>query len=270
MAVYGSNDRPSAMPSPPPEACGAFLRVVSINDVYKLDNYPRVATAVAAARASVAVHPGGGLACLNGDFLSPCTVTALDGGKAMADALSYARIDYACLGNKEFDLPLEAHGEQVWSPSHVPSLVRSLARFTHGKVLNSNVLDTELAALPRFDCVRVGERTAVLAGLLTPDRTKYRPTGYPHAMPMAEACNEVWREAKAALGASGDLFLPMTHQPIKDDCALAACLAEHPELGVRTPILLGGHDHEVTSTSLALLPLRPSNPWPPRPAGGRA
>lgn len=249
MAVSGSNDRHSAMPSPPPEACGAFLRVVSINDVYKLDNYPRVATAVAAARASVAVHPGGGvaLACLNGDFLSPCTVTALDGGKAMADALNYALIDYACLGNKEFDLPL-------------PSLVRSLARFTHGKVLNSNVLDQELAALPRFDCVRVGERTAVLAGLLTPDRTKYRPTGYPHAMPMAEACNEVWREAKAALGASGDLFLPMTHQPIKDDCALAVCLAEHPELGVRTPILLGGHDHEVTSTSLALLPLRPSNP----------
>ena len=215
--------------------------------MYKLDNYPRVATAVAAARASVAVRGGVALACLNGDFLSPCTVTALDGGKAMADALNYALIDYACLGNKEFDLPL-------------PSLVRSLARFTHGKVLNSNVLDQELAALPRFDCVRVGERTAVLAGLLTPDRTKYRPTGYPHAMPMAEACNEVWREAKAALGASGDLFLPMTHQPIKDDCALAVCLAEHPELGVRTPILLGGHDHEVTSTSLALLPLRPSNP----------
>jgi len=41
-------------PRRPRTACGTFLRIVTVNDVYKLDNYPRVASAVAAAKKAAA------------------------------------------------------------------------------------------------------------------------------------------------------------------------------------------------------------------------
>ena len=83
---------PRTLP-PPRSAHGTFLRVLSVNDVYKLDNYPRVASAIKAAKADAS----DGMDCVvtstcNGDFLSPCTLTALDGGKAMTEALNLTGI----------------------------------------------------------------------------------------------------------------------------------------------------------------------------------
>ena len=46
---------------------------------------------------------------LNGDFLSPCVMTALDGGHTMTEAVSRSLVDYVCLGNHEFDLGLVRH-----------------------------------------------------------------------------------------------------------------------------------------------------------------
>ena len=93
----------------PRAAVGKFLRILTINDVYKLDHYPRVATAVDLARAEaealncvVSVH-------LNGDFLSPCTLTAIDGGRGMTEGLNQAGVDYVCLGNHEFDFGMDVH-----------------------------------------------------------------------------------------------------------------------------------------------------------------
>ena len=88
----------------PPGASGQFLRMLSINDVYVLDNYANLASAVLTHR-----KMGESLGCvvtshLNGDFLSPCLQTALDGGTAMMQGLNYGKLDYACLGNHEFDM----------------------------------------------------------------------------------------------------------------------------------------------------------------------
>merc|ERR1719393_942763 len=54
----------------PRHAAGKFLRILTINDCYKLDHYPRMAAAVEAAKAEA-----DSLGCvvtshLNGDFLS--------------------------------------------------------------------------------------------------------------------------------------------------------------------------------------------------------
>ena len=40
---------------------------------------------------------------LPGDFLSPCVISSIDGGKAMGDALNTVPVDYVCFGNHEFD-----------------------------------------------------------------------------------------------------------------------------------------------------------------------
>ena len=43
---------PSAILNRPASAQGTFLRIIAVNDVYKLNNYPKVATAVLATRAA--------------------------------------------------------------------------------------------------------------------------------------------------------------------------------------------------------------------------
>ena len=74
---------PAAVWSRPASARGTFLRIISVNDVYKLGNYPRVATAVKAARAAAKDMDFVCISTLPGDFLSPCALTSLDGGRAM-------------------------------------------------------------------------------------------------------------------------------------------------------------------------------------------
>ena len=94
----------AALPGRPPRAVGTFLRLITINDCYKLDNYPRVASVVLAAKAQRAELNVVVTSHMNGDFLSPSMLTAMDGGKSLTEGLSKACIDYACLGNHEFDL----------------------------------------------------------------------------------------------------------------------------------------------------------------------
>ena len=78
--------------------------MIMINDVYILDNYPKLAAAVVMARKLSESQNCVVTSHLNGDFLSPCIHTALDGGTTMMQALNYAKLDYACLGNHEFDM----------------------------------------------------------------------------------------------------------------------------------------------------------------------
>ena len=88
----------------PSDAVGTFLRMIMINDVYILDNYPKFAKAVELARELSKEQDCVVTSHLNGDFLSPCIYTALDGGTTMMQALNFAKLDYACLGNHEFDM----------------------------------------------------------------------------------------------------------------------------------------------------------------------
>ena len=216
----------------PRTAAGPFLRVVTVNDVYRLDNYPRVATAVAAAKADA-----DGLDCVvtstcNGDFLSPCTLTALDGGRAMTEALNCAGIEFVGIGNHEFDFGFEV-------------FVARMDAFK-GKAVNSNISNKELAGLPRYSILSVGERKVVVTGLITEDTSIYAPANTPAVTPGAEAAAQVWELAKAELGgATPDLHLPMTHALVPEDKRIALALAKHEELGDRTPVILGGHEHDL-------------------------
>jgi hypothetical protein len=91
-------------PGRPEGATGEVLRVLTVNDVYKLDNLGRLKTAIARAKAEA--PPGVKVvASISGDFLSPCLYSSLDGGRTMAEALGMVGFDYACLGNHEFGAP---------------------------------------------------------------------------------------------------------------------------------------------------------------------
>ena len=129
----------------PGAAHGTFLRILTINDVYSLDHYPSLVTAINQNRAAAAALDCTFISTLNGDFLSPCILTSLDGGKGMMDAVSKSGLDYLCLGNHEFDLIVPALGEKL--------------KDFPGKCLNTNGDVTkmpELAFLPTHDLVGEG------------------------------------------------------------------------------------------------------------------
>lgn len=215
----------------PRTAVGKFLRVITINDVYKLDHYPRVATAVNMAKAEAAALDCVVTAHLNGDFLSPCTLTAIDGGHGMTEGLGHAKVDYVCIGNHEFDFGFDVCAARM--------------KQFKGKAINSNVSTAQLSALPKYDVVEVGEKKVLVTGFLTKDTSIYAPTNTPSVTPPNDAAPEVWELAKTELGYTPDVFLPMTHQLIPEDKAFGVALSKHAELGKRTPLILAGHEHEM-------------------------
>lgn len=223
----------------PPGAVGTFLRLVTINDVYKLEHYPCFKTAVNETREHakdldcvVTTH-------LNGDFLAPCILSALDGGRAMAEALDLAGVQYACIGNHELDLGFVGLGAR-------------LSELRSATVINSNVPHPCLDSLQKFATFQVGSRWCVLGGFLTEDPSIYPPSLHPPIEPVNESIAATWEAATIALRNSGDLkadecpdlLVPMTHQLMKDDRGTAKLLSSHPTLASRAPVILAGHDHE--------------------------
>jgi len=208
-------------------AQGAFLRVLSVNDVYTLDILPRLATAIAQAKATA---PKGCtvIAVLNGDFLSPCIYTALDGGATMAQAIHAVGFDYCCLGNHEFDIG-------------IPQLADKL-RSCSSKVLNSNVINAELDLFPKSATLAIGKRLVLFGGFVTPDRDIYSPSNMPDVLEFEGAAHAIWTAAAEA-GRAPDCLIPLTHQRIEEDRDFASALTE--PLKSAMPVLLGGHEHEV-------------------------
>jgi len=168
---------------------------------------------------------------LNGDFLSPCTLTAIDGGRAMTEALSHAKVDYVMLGNHEFDFGFD-----------VP--VARMQAFP-GKCLNGNITNAPINKLPKYDVVSVGDKKVVFTGLLTEDTSIYAPSNVPVITKPATAAVEVWDEATKQLGKAPDLFVPMTHMLVPEDKATAVEISKHEQLGKCTPLILGGHEHDM-------------------------
>ncbi|MGF1535037.1 MAG: 5'-nucleotidase C-terminal domain-containing protein [Elainellaceae cyanobacterium] len=217
------------LPSPR-EAVGPYLRVISVNDIYDLKNYPRLQTVIQRLKATSenAVVK----TALSGDFLSPCLITSLDGGKAMMDVLGVVDIDYLCFGNHEFDLDLDT--------------LRDRFKTYSGKCLNSNILNLSITdasgqPLPKYDVIEVGSRQVVLAGFCTDDTDLIKPDADLNIQPVFDALKEVWSKS----GGSAALLIPLTHQSIDADRKLAAQITQDDQLQNKVPVILGGHEHEV-------------------------
>jgi len=221
----------------PPLAAGKFLRVVTVNDVYKLDNYPRVSAAIQEFKAAAAQEDCVCISTLPGDFLSPCTLTNLDGGVAMLKALNEVGIDYVCYGNHEFDLK-------------TPVLQKRVKEYK-GKWINSNVSFPEIYGadgklLPEYDIIDVGGKKVALAGFLLDDMNQFAPIEpMPKIAKPTEAILKVWESIKTNEGAAPDVFLPMLHVNIKEDRAIGEFIGKQDDIAKVTPILLASHDHEV-------------------------
>ena len=105
---------------------GPRLRVIGINDVYSLENLPRLASLV---RHHAQEAPADlMLVTLAGDFVAPSLLGSLDFGRGMVDCLNAVGVTHAILGNHEDDLATGELLAPVVGPEFDPTRLASLAR----------------------------------------------------------------------------------------------------------------------------------------------
>jgi 2',3'-cyclic-nucleotide 2'-phosphodiesterase (5'-nucleotidase family) len=204
------------------------LRIVSINDVYSLENLPRLKSLVRHARE---VDPADAtLVVMAGDFLAPSLLSSLDAGRAMVACLDEIGVTHVVLGNHEDDVP-------------VAELRKRVAEL-HAVWLGTNVHGFEPPLAPH-DVVTVtgadGRSVRVgLVGVVMTDPAVYRlaPFGGAKLEPANEAA---LREARWLVTEGRcTCVVPVTHQPMESDRELARAA-----MTPRFPVVIGGHEHVV-------------------------
>ncbi|WP_441289911.1 5'-nucleotidase C-terminal domain-containing protein [Sorangium sp. KYC3313] len=199
-----------------------------MNDVYLLDNLPRLATLV---RRHAAAPADRFLAVMAGDFLAPSLLSSLDHGRGMVDCMNALPITHTIFGNHEADVELPELRARVqefrgtWLNTNMPSFAPALP--TH------EILDV---SSPGGRAVRIG-----LLGLLVHVKGLYRRDAF-GGIDIEPANEAALRWTRRLLRDEGcACVIPITHQSRDQDLALARAQRDP-----RFPVILGGHEHEVT------------------------
>ncbi len=206
---------------------GPTLRLVCVNDVYALDNLPRLRTLVRHLRE--AAPDDALITTLAGDFISPSLLSSLDHGAAMVDCLNAVPVTHVCFGNHEQDVPFEELVERVrafrgtWLNTNMPGFEPALP----------STQELEVSA-PDGRTVRVG-----LVGVVTADATLYPPDAF-GGLRVLPANGSVLAAATALANDGCVCTVALTHQSLDDDRALATAQGRPP-----VPLIVGGHEHEV-------------------------
>lgn len=206
---------------------GPHIRIVCINDVYSLENLPRIATLVTRSRKEDPADLL--LTTIAGDFVAPSLLSSLDAGRGMVDCLNAIPITHASLGNHEDDIP-------------VAKLRERIAQF-RGVWLSTNVLGLD-PALRTCHVIEVSSRggrkvKVGLIGVVMDEPSAYHSAPFGGATMLAANPTAI-SAAEHLLSEEGcDVVIPLTHQAIEDDRALAAMKVSRP-----FPIIVGGHEHK--------------------------
>ena len=214
---------PATVPAPEPatSASARTLRFLLINDVYFGDTL-RDGTGglsrVAALRDSLA-KAGPTTFVLAGDFMSPSLLSKWYRGEQMRQQLNAAKLDYATLGNHEFELDRDTLLARV---------AGSKFKWTSANCFQPN--GEPFPGISKWDTTTIdGVKIGVFGVTLVADYRRYVK---------CFNADSAAHEAIAALKVAGaQVVYGLTHQTLEADSAL---LAREPALD----FILGGHEHE--------------------------
>ncbi len=213
------------------DAAAASLTILHFNDVYEIDaveggsegGLSRVATLIDRLK-----RQGTVLTTLGGDFLSPSAIgtAVVNGeplaGRQMVDVLNATGVQWATLGNHEFDVSESAFRARLAQARF--QVVLSNATDPSGRPFDHTVASAVVPALVNGRTIRVGFIGLVIDSNPKP-WVRYQP-------PIDAAKAQV-----AALRGRTDAIVALTHLALITDQRLAEAV---PEIDV----ILGGHEHE--------------------------
>lgn len=220
-----------------PAAC--TLRIIHVNDVYQLKNFPKLKTLIAEQSAGCKNV----IVTLAGDFIAPSLLSALDQGVGMIAMLNAVGVTHICFGNHESDVPYEALKQRIaeykgkWINSNMPGFSPQLPE--HDVLSLTDEAGTEEAR-------KVGLLGLLIGGIDAHGKNfgaNYRDGALGGASASIEAVMLAHAKAAAKLRVAHpdvDCIIPLTHQDQKEDEELAAT-GEYAAV-------LAGHDHDLTIT----------------------
>ena len=215
------------------------ITLLQLNDVYQtaaLDGGKSAGLArVATLRKKVLAENPNTLFLLAGDTISPSVASTIFKGQQMIAAWNVLGLDYACLGNHEFDF-----GPEV--------LIERMKESSFGW-LGSNVIDRRtnqpFNGMPRYVIRKVGGVKVGLLGLLTTDTATSSTPGSDIRFVDPILTARVLVKRMRAQGAK--LVIAVTHLTMSEDKRLAATgLAD---------VIIGGHEHELLQALAGRTPI---------------
>jgi 5'-nucleotidase len=221
---------------------GETIRVtlLQVNDVYQMSPVDRGRRGglarIATLRRKILEESPHTLYLLAGDTLGPSVASNIFKGKQMIAAWNATGLDYAALGNHEFDF-----GDAI---------LRERMRESKFAWLGSNVFDRKTGKLfgdmPPFVVREFGGVKVGLFGLLTTD-TKQSSSPGPD-VEFRDPCGTAQEMTKQLHKRGARTIVAITHLTIENDKRLARCA---PDIDV----IIGGHEHTVLQSLSGRTPI---------------
>lgn len=215
------------------------VTLLQVNDVYQIapvDKGSRGGLArVATLRRRILQESPHTLFLLGGDTLAPSVASNVFGGRQMIATWNATALDYAVLGNHEFDFG--------------PELLRERMKESRFVWLGANVFDRKtgkaFAEMPPFVVREFAGIKIGIFGLLTPDTARASKAGAD--VEFRDVCATA-REVIPQIRARGaQVVIALTHLALREDKALARCAS--PD------VIIGGHEHTVLQSLAGRTPI---------------
>lgn len=238
------NPAPMATAAPLEESKGFRITLLQLNDVYQYlpiqDGARGGLARVATLSKQIEQESPHTFFVLAGDTLSPSLASRIYKGRQMIDMWNLLGIDYATLGNHEFDFGPDVLKTRM-AESHFPWLAANVRDRKTGRAFE-NMPDYIIkpVTLPNKKILKIG-----FFGLLTPDTAKSSIPG-PDVI-IEDPIQTADRMVRQLRAKGATVIVAVTHLPMSQD----------KELAQRFPIdiILGGHEHVLLQSLVGKTPI---------------
>ena len=215
------------------------ISLLQVNDVYQIsptNNGTRGGLArLATLRRKIAVESPHTLFLLGGDTLAPSVASNIFKGRQMIDAWNAVGLDYAVLGNHEFDF-----GDDVLLERMKESRFAWLGANVFDRRTGKTFGDTPPFVIRELGGVKIG-----LFGVLTPETGRAsKPSENVEFRDPCETAKRIVPEMRAR---GAQVVIALTHLTMRQDKALAACAP--------VDVIIGGHEHTLLQSLVGSTPI---------------
>eukprot|EP01103_Thecamoeba_quadrilineata_P019475 TRINITY_DN7904_c0_g1_i1.p1 TRINITY_DN7904_c0_g1~~TRINITY_DN7904_c0_g1_i1.p1 ORF type:complete len:567 (+),score=128.02 TRINITY_DN7904_c0_g1_i1:21-1721(+) len=219
---------------------GEAINFFHYNDVYEIEGIGYRWRNGGAARVSTVLQnlrqkDPSLIVTLGGDAISPSLLTNIFHGKHMIDVQNRLGLNYACLGNHEFDLGIDVLRERI-RESNFEWLNSNLYLTDIGEPGNKILFPGTKEHVVLSKVLRISGREVKIGifGLIYDFlATTKNQTGLLVSDPFRAATEQVWKLKQQNV----TVIIALTHLPASEDYRIAL---ENPDIN----LILGGHDHE--------------------------
>jgi 5'-nucleotidase len=215
------------------------VTLLQLNDVYQIsavDKGTRGGLArVATLRRKIMEESPNTLFLLGGDTIAPSVASNIFKGQQMIAVWNMIGLDFAVLGNHEFDFG--------------PDILRQRIKDSRFVWLGANVIDKKsgkpFADMPPFVIREIGGARIGFFGLLTPDTAQFSSVG--PDITFTDPCETARRIVPQMKAKGAQVVVAITHLAMREDKRVARCAS--------IDAIIGGHEHEMLESLSGRTPI---------------